>query len=92
MMRHIAAILALFPAQAIAHDLICFDRTSLIAQQADRYGERQLVRAMEERGRMLEVYVGEGGSWTMLIVTPDLQACIVATGQQWMMVPPGIAG
>lgn len=62
MMRHIAAILALFPAQAIAQDLICFDRTSLIAQLADRYGERQLVRAMEERGRMLEVYVGEGGS------------------------------
>lgn len=91
-MRHIAAVLAFIPAQAFAQDLICFDRTTLIAQLADRYGERQLVRAMEERGRMLEVYVGESGSWTMLIVTPEMKACIVATGQQWMMVPSGIAG
>ena len=91
-MRHIAAMLCLLPAQALSQDLICFDRTSLIAQLADRYGERQTVRAMEDRGRMLEVYVGDAGGWTMVIVTPELKACIVATGQNWMMVAPGVAG
>jgi len=82
-------IICLLATQANAD---CYPRTDLIAALSDRYGEAQLVRAMEDRGGMVEVYVSQGGTWTMVVVPPvtgEMQACIVATGSSWMMVPQG---
>lgn len=83
-------IFCLLATQANASE--CYPRTDLIAALSDSYGEAQLVRAMEDRGGMVEVYVSQGGSWTMVVVPPvtgEMQACIVATGTNWMMVPQG---
>jgi len=80
----------LLATQANASD--CYPRTHLIAALLEPYGEAQLVRAMEDRGGMVEVYVSQGGTWTMVVVPPvtgEMQACIVATGSNWMMVPQG---
>lgn len=83
-------ILSLIATQAIASD--CYPRTDLIALLADNYGEAQMIRAMEDRGGMMEVYVSPSGGWTMVVVPPvtgEIHACIVATGTNWMMVPQG---
>lgn len=91
-----AALLACLAASPVlAANDTCADRAGLIALLSDRYGERQMVRSMETRGAMIEVYVSPEGTWTMLVVPPTespLQACIIATGTGWMMIAPGIAG
>lgn len=94
-MIRIALLTSFAASPALAANETCADRREMIAVLADRYGERQMVRSMEARGAMIEVYVSPEGSWTMLVVPPTespLQACIVATGTGWMMIAPGIAG
>lgn len=94
-MIRVAILLGLFCTPATAANELCAGRSEMIALLSDRYGERQMVRSMEARGAMIEVYVSPEGTWTMLVVPPTespLQACIVATGTGWMMIAPGIAG
>ncbi len=91
MIRTVFALL-LFASPAAAVELKCYERASFIASLADNYGEVQMVRAMEDRGEMVEVYVSASGTWTLVVVKPDLVTCIAGSGTKWMMIAPGVEG
>ena len=89
-MTRLAIALAMFASPAIAEPF-CLPRAELIAQLDSKYQERQTVIAMESRGMMLEVYVSPGGTFTVVAVSPDMRACVVAFGTDWKMTVEGIA-
>lgn len=90
-MTRLAIPLILLCSPALAEPQ-CMDRATLIAQLDTQYNERQTVIAMEGRGMMLEVYVSPEGSFTVVAVSPDMRACVVAFGTDWKMTAPGVAG
>ena len=75
-----AAVLCLLATPAVA-EVKCFDRDQFIAKADTDYSESQMVRALEDRGGMIEVYVSESGTWTMVYVPNQpgtLLACVLA--------------
>lgn len=65
-----AAVLSIIATQASAAD--CYLRADLIKELATKYGEVQVARAMEARGGMVEIYAAPSGSWTMVVIPPDI--------------------
>ncbi|MXU64511.1 hypothetical protein GSH16_03550 [Rhodobacteraceae bacterium KN286] len=61
----------------------CGDRTDIVTQLHDRYGEAR-VGAGLTRGQMLELFASATtGSWTLLVSAPDGRSCLVASGNGW---------
>ena len=69
--------------------LVCFPHAEMVAHLDTQKNQSQVVAAQEDRGALVEVYVSELGSWSMVITNPDLRSCIIGTGTQWMIVPWG---
>ena len=92
MIRTIALCLIASP---IAAETVCIPRADLIATLDTDYAERQMVRAEETRGGLIEFYVSSMGSWTMVLIPPapgPLQACLIASGTGFMMIAQGVEG
>jgi len=47
---------------------------------------------LHQPGVILEVYVSESGSWTMLVTNANGSSCVVFAGQSWETIPvvPGL--
>lgn len=81
----VAATLALVASsQPAAAFEICVDRTVLLKRLADVYGET--LRSMGVFGGdlgVVELYVSEAGSFTIILSTPEGGACMLAVGEMW---------
>ena len=51
----------------------------------DMIPQVEVVRAIEDRGPMVIVFVDLEGNWTMAAINENSEACILATGTKWMM-------
>jgi hypothetical protein len=59
----------------------CGQRTAIVAQLAERYGETARVTGLAQNS-VMEVYASaETGSWTITVTMPDGTMCLVAAGQ-----------
>ncbi len=65
----------------------CGKRIDLVKIIAGKYKELPRALAIAGESNLLEVYVSETGSWTILITRPPGVACIVAAGQSWEEFP-----
>lgn len=74
------ALAVLFACPAYAAQ--CLDRETFIAIAAEQYGEHRAFSGLtEDRKAFVEVYVNDAtGTWTMIVTTPDGQACIASAG------------
>ena len=86
-MKTIVAAIILFsalPAQA-QPNRNCAPRESVVERLANDYGEtRQSVGLAD--GGMVEIFASATGSWSILVTTPDMMTCLVASGQSWEQV------
>jgi hypothetical protein len=59
-----------------------------------RFGESPVARGVTDGASpsIMVVYVGPDGSWTLVLVRANGESCIVASGQDWHLVPSGIDG
>lgn len=83
--------LCLFASPALAEP-VCMPLADLIAKLDVDYSERSMARGMEARGGIVEVYVSEQGTWTMVVIPPTagpLQACLIAAGTDFMVIAQG---
>ena len=89
-MRHLIALLIvpfLAPA-AHAQPQPCAPFEPLAKTLADRYGETQqsggMAEAAGQPNALMLVFANEDtGTWSLLRVTPDGTACLIASGQDW---------
>ncbi|MCG7493910.1 hypothetical protein [Thalassobius sp. Cn5-15] len=74
------------PATAQSADSIsCMTREVLIDNLSKRYGEDLLGRGLQTPQTLLEIWSSDStGSFTIFVTNPDGQACIVATGKNWI--------
>lgn len=78
----ICAICALLLATP-AHAVQCFSQADLYATLSAEYGEAPQAQGLSGDGMLMQVWAGES-TWTLLIVTPEGQACVIATGLDFM--------
>lgn len=96
----IAAVTAAFlclampdPSDAAAR---CAPYRQMTTFLAERYGETPQAVGLVGPGRIVEVFAGAGGSWTILVTSAAGQSCILAAGEGWETFPaadpPGVTG
>lgn len=86
-----AAALAAVAAPASAQ-AICAERAELARRLAEAFGETPVGRGLSADGRMLEVFAGPDGSWTLVVTAPTGRACLAAAGEAWESPPRAPAG
>jgi hypothetical protein len=78
----IAALPILLPTIAAA-ELPCAARDEIVDEITQRFKEVPEATGVTPQGMLLEVFVSETRSWTVLITTPQGVACIAAVGENW---------
>lgn len=83
-----AALLAGFSVEADAAPLVCGGHDSFASYLNDVHQEHLQSIGLTDGGLLLEVFVSPGGTWTILMTTPEGLACLLASGQSWESLPP----
>ena len=96
-MRHVLAALCSLLAlpAAYASPDTCAPHGQMVAALTDQYGETRVSAALDMNNFLIEVYANpETGTWTALLTTPDMEACIASAGTAWQDVreAPGVDG
>lgn len=81
----LAASLILAPAPAMA--IQCGDHKELAKHLNDKFSERLSSVGRDARGRVVEFYRSEVGSWTLVLVLPEGPACVLTAGSDWQDMP-----
>ena len=63
--------------------LLCGERTAVLAHLEQRFSEQRAAFGMTADGRLLEVFAGPTGSWTILVTAPGGPTCLVRSGSDW---------
>ncbi len=79
-----AALLGPVGAHAHVQTRLCDQRANIIGGLAEKYREAPVAIGVTNTGGMVEVLTtGDGATWTIIISSPDGQACVVAAGESW---------
>lgn len=76
----------------------CADRTRLIENLEQKYGEAFAGGGLRNAQQVMEVWFSEEkGTWTILMTRADGLSCIMASGTNWregidLKIPKGIPG
>lgn len=53
---------------------------------AEQFGEVSVGFGLAANGDVIEVYVSQAGTWTIIVVTPAGQGCGASAGSDWTFV------
>jgi len=79
----VAAVMISLTTLTTAAAATCAPRTELVRTLGERYGEARRAIALTNNGGLLEVFVSERGTWTILVSSPHGRSCVVAAGEAW---------
>ncbi len=75
-------------AHGAAQQAPCNQRDDVLGHLAQKYQELPVAVGVTNRGGLVEVLsTGDGKTWTIIISSPDGQACMVAAGEGWRALP-----
>lgn len=80
----LATGLVALPSIAVAN---CGTHDDIVRVLAKKYSEAPRAVATVNDSRLVEIYVSEKGSWTILVTKAGGKSCIIAAGQDWEDVP-----
>jgi len=88
----IMAAVAAAPTATLAETIVpsavaCDSRTGVIKQLAERYAESPVAIGVTQDSNVIEVLASAGGTWTIIITTPNGVACIMGAGEYWELLP-----
>lgn len=61
----------------------CTNHNSFTTHLKERYGETPRGIGLVSEQGVMQVYVSEKGTWTILVTNPRGQACLIAAGRGW---------
>lgn len=62
----------------------CAPRDTAVAELEKQFEEKVFGRGLAVDGRrMIELFVSETGSWTVLASDPNGHSCVMASGEDW---------
>ncbi len=80
----IAASTLFVSAQIASAQPLCAAHDKAVLQLEKQFEEQVAGRGLAENGKqMLELFVSEKGSWTVLVSDPSGRSCVVASGESW---------
>jgi hypothetical protein len=69
-------------------ELVCGQRSDLLAALADQYHEEPVGIGLASNGGLIELLTDEAGkTWTLIITAPNGSSCVLAEGQDWQHQP-----
>ena len=81
-------VLLLAPSLAVAQSA-CLPHGKMVDLLDGRYSEQRVSVGLETGGRLIEVFAtADGGTWTMVMTTPNGVTCVIAAGLEWQDVEP----
>ncbi len=81
------------PAAPAGAQIVCGQRTDMVRQLSEKYGETRRSMGLAEGRGVVELYASEEtGSWTILLTTPRGVSCMMAAGQAFQIEPVKAAG
>ena len=79
----LSAGLALIANTAVAQPQ-CNDRKQVLDLLAQKYKEAPVASGVTNNGGLVEVLTdAKGGTWTIIVTTPQGVSCLVAAGEGW---------
>ena len=87
-----AAALAFQPLPATAQETgqdstPCAERTNIVNTLDSQYEESPRAIGLVSKEAVLEVFVSQTGTWTVVVTSPDGVSCVLAAGQSWEEIP-----
>lgn len=87
------ALIGLHLSAASAMAIQCGPTEAVLTGLASRYQEQIVSRGLMPDGSMAMVAATpDGATWTLLLVKPDGQTCMMAAGRDWETFPAAPAG
>lgn len=84
----LAAGLAIQPLSATAaENTPCGQRDNIVNTLDSQYQESPRAIGLVSQEAVLEVFVSETGSWTVVVTNPQGVTCVLAAGQSWEEIP-----
>ena len=66
----------------------CASHDEVTMQLETQFDEMIIGRGLASAGkRMLELFVSEKGSWTLMISEPNGRSCVLGSGESWHQLP-----
>ena len=65
----------------------CAPRSKIVAALNRQYKETPVGIGLASPERVLELYVSDAGTWTLLLTGPGGNSCVIGTGQNWETMP-----
>jgi hypothetical protein len=69
----------------------CAIRAHVIQALRTHWGEFLVGHGLSKDGRLVEIYAGQDGNWTIIATTPSGTSCLVASGEAWETIRSQIA-
>ena len=63
--------------------MACSDHATATGSLTQQYQETKKGMGLTPSGHLIEVFAGEAGTWTILLVTPEGVACNLTSGKDW---------
>jgi hypothetical protein len=64
-------------------ETLCGERDSFAVSLRENYGELPMGIGLTPDGRLIEMFVSERGSFTVLVTAPNGFSCVIAVGSDW---------
>jgi hypothetical protein len=80
----ILSLVVLLPASSLAQTTgpPCGERSDVV-NALMRWGEFRVARGLSDDGRLVEIFTGPSGSWTIIGSAPVGTACLIVSGEAW---------
>lgn len=75
-----AMMLPALPARA---QFVCSDHDEMVSGLAETFEEKRLGYGVVGRTAVIEIYVSERGTWTVLMTDVRGRSCVIAAGDGW---------
>src|SRR5437868_5418225 len=83
----LAGVLIFFPTVAGAAMLPCAPRDQIVTLLVEQLKEAPEAMGITHDGVLLEIFVSDEQSWTVLLTTATGISCIAASGENWERQP-----
>lgn len=78
-----AAGVLMIPVAPVSAQSFCGSRNEMVRSLADQFRENPTAVGVINGNAVLEVFVSEDGSWTILATGTDGRSCVLSAGQGW---------
>ncbi|MBX3579978.1 MAG: hypothetical protein KF723_22470 [Rhizobiaceae bacterium] len=79
----LAAALVAASALPASAQMACGKREMIVAALASQHNETRIAFALSQKGVVIEVFVSEVGTWTLVASGPGGMSCLLDSGTNW---------